>query len=794
MKAVKNWRLLRQNAHGITLLCDNRHLLHIIVLEEHLWRIWLLQEGKSRLDRTWMISPETAPTPDTGRRRASREGFTCPSVHFLDSGDHVILEGAALRLTVSQPLMLTWEEKTPAGWRSLAADRKADAYMLGRSRTQIGHYIQLLPEDKYFGLGEKTGTVNRFGKRYEMRSLDAMGYNAESTDPLYKHWPFYHTVTSSGGHYGIFYDNLNTACFDLGNEIDNYHERFRSYLAEDGDLDYYFIHGDCVDTVTRRFVRLTGRHIFPPKWSLGYCGSGMSYTDAPDAQTRLRQFISSCHQYAIPCDSFQLSSGYTSINDKRHVFHWNREKIPEPEKLVALFRRAGIRLIANIKPCLLEAHPKYRDVAASGLFIKDGEQDLPQRARFWDGEGSHLDFTNPETIIWFKNQIREQLLEYGISSIWNDNNEYEIWDRGARCHGFGQAIPIHAIRPLMPLLMMRTAYQAQREYRQERPYLISRSGCPGMQRYAQTWSGDNHTSWHTLKWQIRMGVGFSLSGMYHLGHDIGGFTGCKPDAELFLRWIQSTLLLPRFTIHSWNDDHSVTEPWMHPQILPAVRSALVLRYQLLPYLYTLLWEAREHDAPFLRATFLDHEKDPQTFVDTDDYMIGAHLLVCPVTENGQRRRNCYLPENPLGWYDYYRTTYYCGGQTLTMTAPLERLLIFVRGGSILPEGRLLHADSAELDSVRTLRIFPPMGNKRLSGTIFDDDGVNDKNEDYRLHWTLTTTASAIHLELQSSGKYRPAYLGNLQVTLPQNEYRSLSVSGNVIISSSTREARHEISR
>lgn len=781
MKAVKNWQLLRQNPDGITLLCDNRHLLHIIVLEQHLWRIWLLQEGKSRLDRTWTISPETAPTPDIGRRRASREGFTCPPVVIVDNGDHVILEGDTIRLTVTKPLMLSWAEKTPTGWRALAADRKTDAYMLGHSRTQICHYLRLLPEDKYFGLGEKAGTVNRFGKRYEMRSVDAMGYNAETSDPLYKHWPFYHTVTASGGHYGMFYDNLNNAWFNLGKEIDNYHGRFRSYIAEDGDLDYYFIHGKCVDSVTRRFIKLTGRHVFPPKWSLGYSGSTMSYTDAPDAQTRLQQFIHSLDEHAIPCDSFQLSSGYTSIADKRYVFHWNRNKIPEPEKLIACFRKAGIRVIANIKPCLLEDHPKYREVAARGLFIHDSEQNAPEHSRFWDGEGSYLDFTNPETVLWWNNQIRESLLKYGISSTWNDNNEYEIQDRNARCHGFGDAIAIHPIRALMPLLMLRSAYQAQREYCKERPYLISRSGCPGMQRYGQTWSGDNHTSWHTLKWNIRMGVGLSLSGMYHLGHDIGGFTGSRPDPELFLRWIQSALLLPRFTIHSWNDDHSANEPWMHPQVLPAVREAITLRYHLLPYLYTLLWETSEYDAPFLRATFLDHETDPHTFDDTDDYMIGAHLLLCPVTASGQRHRDCYLPDNTLGWYDYYQGNYHCGGQTLTMPAPLERLLIFVRAGSIIPEGRLLHGDSAAQDNLRILRIFPPLGHQRLSGTIFDDDGNNSKSKDYRLHWILSTTASDIHLELHSSGDYRPAYLDNFEVTVPQQERRTLSISGNVLI-------------
>ena len=318
----------------------------------------------------------------------------------------------------------------------------------------------------------------------------------------------------------------------------------------------------------------------------------MSYTDAPDAQQQLQKFIALCREHAIPCDSFQLSSGYTSINGKRYVFNWNRDKIPDPRALAQTFRDAGIRLAANIKPCLLHDHPRYREAAAKNLFVQDSDSGAPETSMFWDAEGSHLDFTNPATGVWWRDNVKTQLLDIGICSTWNDNNEYEIWDGDARCHGFGTPIAIRHIRPLMPLLMMQNSWRAQREHNpHERPYLISRSGCPGLQRYVQTWSGDNRTSWHTLKWNIRMAIGMSLSGMYHIGHDIGGFAGPKPDAELFLRWIQSALLLPRFTIHSWNDDHSVNEPWMHPSITAAVRDAIRLRYRLIPHLYTLLWQA-----------------------------------------------------------------------------------------------------------------------------------------------------------------------------------------------------------
>jgi alpha-glucosidase len=195
-------------------------------------------------------------------------------------------------------------------------------------------------------------------------------------------------------------------------------------------------------------------------------------------------------------------------------------------------------------------------------------------------------------------------------------------------------IAIKHIRPVMPLLMMRASLEAQQRFAPEkRPYLISRSGCAGMQRYVQTWSGDNRTNWDTLRYNIRMGLGMSLSGLFNVGHDVGGFSGDKPDAELFVRWVQNGVMHPRFTIHSWNDDQTVNEPWMYPGVTPAIRGAIELRYRLLPYLHPALAGAcrRRTDAapdlPRSRARCAD-------LAECDDFLLGRDLLVASVVEPG----------------------------------------------------------------------------------------------------------------------------------------------------------------
>ncbi|MCG8707958.1 glycoside hydrolase family 31 protein [Brenneria sp. 4F2] len=778
MKTLKNWVFRHQTQEHLELLVDGKHIFRLYILEPDMGRVLIKQNGELQLKRTWSIAPQQDVDWE-GRCRESCEGFSLPGFSLEEYNDGLRVTTARMRVTIHQPLWLAWEYLDAAGeWQPLASDRATSAYLLNMHGDGVAHYQRRFAEDRYYGLGEKSGDLNRNGRRFEFRNLDAMGYNAAATDPLYKHIPF--TITRRKGvSFGLFYDNLSSTWLDLGNEIDNYHQAYRRYQAEAGDLDYYLFLGSRVLDVTKAFVRLTGKTLFGPKWSLGYSGSTMHYTDAPDAQRQLMKFIELCRQHDIPCDSFQLSSGYTSINNKRYVFNWNYDKVPQPEVMSKSFHDAGLKLAANIKPCLLQDHPKYAEVARQGLFILDSESDAPERSSFWDDEGSHLDFTNPATVAWWQDNVTRQLLQKGIDSTWNDNNEYEVWDGEARCHGFGDPIAIKNIRPLMPLLMMRASLEAQQRFApQLRPYLISRSGCAGMQRYVQTWSGDNRTNWQTLRYNTRMGVGMSLSGIYNVGHDVGGFSGDKPDAELFVRWVQNGVMHPRFTIHSWNDDHTVNEPWMYPEATPAIRNAIALRYRLLPYLYTLFWRASAEDEPMLRPTFLDHEHDETTFAETDDFMLGRDVLVASVVEPGHRQREVYLPASEQGWYDFYQGQWYSGGQTITLDAPLERLPLVIRAGAMIPLSARTAFVRHEEDTQREFLLFPPIGAGQDSGLLFEDDGESwefQQGNALWLRWNIVSDSRRIDIRFTREGRFAPAWTQAV-IRLPAGERRELYIN------------------
>lgn len=779
MKTLKQATFLKQEGNRVDIQCERDYVLHLYVLEQDIIRVAFTQKNSFKLDRTWAISPNRDDVPFEGRQRISTDGFSLPSYQFRSDGDVIEITTEKLKVRIHRPLALEWQYNKNGQWLPLFQERKTGAYQFGVSNHKIAHFITRSLDENCYGLGEKAGDLNRKGRRFEMRNLDAMGYNAEKTDPLYKHVPFYITRKNDVS-YGIYYDNLAQCWFDLGNELDNYHIAYKSYRAEDGDMDYYVILGPSTLEVTKKYTALTGGTIFGPRWGLGYSGSTMSYTDANDAQEQLKKFVDLCKRHDIPCDSFQLSSGYTSINGKRYVFNWNYDKIPEPLKMSAYFRQAGMHLAANIKPCMLQDHPRYTEAENLGLFIKDSENDLPERSVFWDDEGSHLDFTNPATIQWWKDNVKEQLLERGIGSTWNDNNEYEIWDDYAKCVGFGKEIPIKLIRALHPLLMMKASYEAQKEFApNERPYLISRSGCSGMNRYVQTWSGDNRTNWTTLRYNIRMGLGMSLSGLYNVGHDVGGFSGDKPEPELFVRWVQNGIFHPRFTIHSWNDDKTVNEPWMYPEVTNIIRDTIKLRYKLMPYIYNIFWLSHKELEPMLRPTFLDHENDANTYAETDDYLFGKDLLIASVVEKGQRQREVYLPQNNAGWYDFYGQTYYQAGQTIHVGAPLERIPLFVKAGAVIPMSGRMAYSNPQADAIRELAIYPLKQSGEIQTSIYDDDGLTYgyKNGEYlQLNITLRSTQEAVYLDIQKQGHWKPAYQV-IKLTLPTNETRQLIVNG-----------------
>jgi alpha-glucosidase len=688
--------LTRNAGAHLILESDTGAVAHVFVLEEDIVRLLVLPKGNLRHPRTWTLAPGDHDVPAEGRDRFDLKGFACPSFRLdQDQTDRLVIETDRLRLTIElRNLVCSWQVRKDGQWVAAMRDRPTQAYDFGWWGGGVCHYLAREPGDQYFGLGERSGDLDRAGRRFRLSNLDAMGYDAQSSDPLYKHIPFYITrKPSSGLAFGLFYDTLSDCSFDFGCELSNYHGPYRYFAADHGDLDLYVLAGPTIPEVVRRFTWLTGRPAATPDWALGYSGSAMGFTDAPDAQTRMAGFLKDLKTHAIACSSFHLSSGYTSIGDKRYVFHWNRDKFPDPKGFVDSFAAAGVKLIPNIKPVLLLDHPQFQEAAGRGLLLADATGE-PVLEQFWDASGAYLDFTNPATALWWKDQVKTQLLDLGMAATWNDNNEYEVRNPRAMAHGFGAPFPAGEMKPLQTLLMLRASWEAQREQAPDRiPFLVTRAGAAGMQRYAQTWSGDNYTSWKTLKWNIAMGLGLALSGVSNIGHDVGGFAGPCPDPELFARWVGFGVFMPRFSIHSWNEDGTVNEPWMYPEVLDDVRALMKLRTRLIPYLAHLLERYRTHFEPVVRPLFYDFPDDPDVWAENEMFMLGDAMLVAPVVTRGAETREVRLP---LGakWRDGWSGEIFAGGERVQLPAPYSRPPFLIRTDARSISGDFLNGGDA----------------------------------------------------------------------------------------------------
>ncbi len=303
-----------------------------------------------------------------------------------------------------------------------------------------------------------------------------------------------------------------------------------------------------------------------------------------------------------------------------------------------------MKIIPNVKPAFLDDHPLYEQIARNGWFLHypDG---TPARFPFWGGNASYLDFTNPGAYDFWKNCVKEVLVDRGYDDIWNDNNEYDIFDKDVYAHGFGKEIPARLIKPLFSFLMTKASREACEESNVQ-PFIVTRCAVAGSQSIATTWTGDNYTSFRDLRFNHYQAMTMSLSGFSFFGPDIGGFSGPKPGRELFMRWLQYGVFLPRFVLHSWKPGEESTMPWLYPDLMDAVKAVFALRKRLIPYLSEQMKKSRENDMPLITPVFLrDRDYDRES----DCFMCGDRILVCPVFDEGVSELTVRLPRSDVGF-------------------------------------------------------------------------------------------------------------------------------------------------
>src|SRR2546423_12655106 len=615
--------------------------------------------------------------------------------------------------------------------------------------------------ETYYGLGEKAGaTISRDTQQFVMWNTDTYAY-PRGLDPIYQSIGFYVALRKDkdvGRAYGLFLDNTSRTHFDMG-KTDPARVTFG---AASGELNYYVFTGGrerAPRNVLRDYTDLTGRTPLPPLWALGNQQSRWAYSP----ESRVREVARGFRESKIPADVIYLDIEYM---DGYRVFTWDKTRFPDPSKLISDLSASGFRTVVIIDPGV-KVNPNYyvyQQGRSRGDFVKTADgQEL--HATVWPGVCAFPDFTDAKAREWFGSLYKKHTDE-GVAGFWNDMNEpgvflsaetpkpdiyhhpMKTFPLTAVHAGDGQADTHARYHNVFGMQMARATFEGLKRLRPDsRPFVLTRAGYAGVQRYSAVWTGDNVASWDHLRLSIPMLLNMGVSGVPLVGADVGGFSGMTTP-ELYTRWLQAAALTPMLRSHSeWGSNPH--EPYSFPKEFTDInRASVELRYRLLPYLYTLFHEHTETGAPVMRPLWFEYTDDDRTHLIEDQYLVGRDLLVAPVVTEAATKRKVYFPKGDR-WVDWWTGKLYEGGKEVEVDAPLDRLPLFARAGAVIPTQPVIQ-HTGEMTSA-PLSLVVVRGADGAS-SFYEDAG---EGYDYARGASRTTTAVQQRgsLKLSHAGVY-----------------------------------------
>jgi len=573
----------------------------------------------------------------------------------------------------------------------------------------VTDYKKMQDGEHFIGLGEKTGNLDRKGNGYTNWNSDVYGYNVNQ-DPLYSSIPFYIGI-HHGLNYGIFLDNTFQTDFNFGAS----NNRFSSFGARGGELNYYFIYHKRLADIITSYTYLTGRMPLPPIWSLGYQQNRYSYYP----EDEVMRIAHTLREKRIPADGITLDIHYM---DQYQLFTWNKNRFPDPAKMNAELNKLGFKTTVIVDPGIKieKGAPAYESGLKDDVYIKypDGQ---PYSGAVWPGWCNFPDFTSVKGRDWWHKQVKF-FAESGVSGIWNDMNEIATWgskmpdnvlfDYDGRLTTHLEAHNVYGMQ------MARSSYEGALEQFKERPFILSRSGYAGLQRYSAIWTGDNRPEDDHMLAGVRLLNSLGLSGVSFTGMDIGGFIG-NPSTPLYTRWMELGAFIPYYRNHTAYNSKAA-EPWTFGEdVLDIARNYISLRYQLLPYIYSTFYESTQNGLPVMRSLAIDYTFDQKImWADyQNQYEFGNAFMVAPF-ESSKEYGKIYFPEGV--WYDLYNGSKENGNQEKVVPLTINKLPVYVKGGSIIPMQSLVQTTAEQPSDTLFVHVYN--GDRANSFVYYEDDG------------------------------------------------------------------------
>jgi alpha-glucosidase len=579
---------------------------------------------------------------------------------------------------------------------------------------EVSCYRKLNSDEKFIGLGEKTGGINRRGHYYRNWNSDIPAY-ALDQDPLYATIPFFIGIHGDVC-YGTFFDNTHESYFNFGGGAD---EELYHFGAVDGEMNYYFFGGSSIPQILKDYTALTGRTPMPPMWSLGYQQCRWGYANQND----LLNVAKTLREKKLPSDVLYMDITYM---DHYKVFTWDPVNFPDPKGMVDQLKKMNFDLVTIIDPGIKieKGYKAYDEGVAKDLFAKypDGRLYV---GHVWPGRCNFPDFTKASTRKWWGNNFKASHVDVGVKGFWNDMNEPAAWGREfPNLIEFGDApnkATLYTVKNAYGLLMARSTYEGTKALMNgQRPFVLTRASYSGIQKFSAQWTGDNFASDDHMLLGQRLLNSMAVSGIPYVGMDIGGFMG-EATAELYVRWMNLGVYSPLMRQHTTIDSR-FHEPWLFGEANTRfIRSLLEQRYKLLPYLYSEFYQAHTSGMPINRMLPVDYTFDDNVYSDKygNEFLFGDNILVCPV-DSKTMVADVYLPDSTTKWYRFSTDKIYEGGQEQYVPSPLNDLPVFVRESGIVPMQSVVQSTKEKGDGVLYVHIWK--GNSNNSFVYYEDDG------------------------------------------------------------------------
>lgn len=596
--------------------------------------------------------------------------------------------------------------------------------------TISGLRTRLQPDESLYGTGSRAIDLDRRGKRLYTYNTASYGYTLGEED-LNISIPF---VLSSAG-YGLYMDSYRNGYFDLGFT----HPDILEYGNKDSLVSCFFIPNPEPLEILREYTRLTGTQPLPPRWALGYIQSRFGYK----SQAELEDIVRKTRTAGYPLDAVLLDLYWFGGKGQMGDLDWDTSQFPDPDGMIDRLQGQGIQTILISESYFVEGTRHYETVKKQGLLAQNEAGEPFIIPDFWAGPAGLLDVFQPQAGDWFWPLYKTQL-DRGVAAWWCDSGEPENHPKSMH-HVKGKAEAVHNLYNHYWAKLLYEHFTA--DFPEKRFLNLSRSGFAGMQRYATfPWSGDVSRNWDALRAQPMIMLGAGLCGIGYMHSDLGGFTGGPKNPELFQRWIQLGAFSPVMRVHGDAEGIAPEPIFYDNQTQEGVRKMIKLRYQFLPYNYTLAYENSQAGTPLARPLWFHYPNDPQVRNESQAYLWGKDLLVYPLSAPGQDSASIYLPEG--NWINYHTEERLKGRQSHFLPVPAETLPLFVREGAFLPLSSQEVSYTGEMDELTLdLHDYLPRKSSPQEGYLYWDDGQSAKAVEQE-------SFQMLHFSGQEKGKNR----------------------------------------